>query len=188
MRECPHGREPKTQQPHYQEEDPSLISLVRREVWSSSTRMDILSSAERSKRMALIRSRDTKPELRVRTTLRVMADSFRSHVSGLPGRPDFVLNRLKKAIFVRGCFWHGHKDCRNSRMPKSRIDYWRPKISGNQLRDRRRMTQLRRLGWSVAVIWECQTRDASSLRMRLEQFLTKPRDRPAPKKRRTNKS
>lgn len=150
--------------------------------------MDILTTAGRSERMALIRSRNTRPELRVRSIFRAMARRFRSHVSDLPGRPDFVLDQLKKAIFVHGCFWHGHSGCRNGRMPKSRIDYWRPKIASNQLRDRRRISQLRRLGWSVMVVWECQTRNMSALRKRLEQFLAAPKSRRSLKKRHPKRS
>jgi DNA mismatch endonuclease (patch repair protein) len=137
--------------------------------------MDTLTTAERSKQMALIRSKNTKPELLVGAVVRSHGYRFRLHCSDLPGKPDLVFPKLKKVIFVHGCFWHGHK-CRLGRVPKSHKDYWVGKIIGNHKRDLRTLRLLRRSGWNYLVLWEChlRKRNLSQLSSRILRFLEKP--------------
>src|SRR5260221_4542098 len=121
--------------------------------------MDTLTLAERSKRMGLIRGADTKPELRVRSIVHRCGYRYRLHVSGLPGKPDLVFPRLRKVIFVHGCFWHRHLGCSLARLPKSRLSFWLPKLTGNRQRDIRNIARLRRSGCKVKVIWESEPND-----------------------------
>lgn len=131
---------------------------------------DLLSPLARSALMARIRGKDTQPELIVRRLLHAMGHRFRLHRPDLPGTPDIVLPGQKKAVLVHGCFWHGH-GCAAGRLPKSRLEFWVPKIAGNRARDARNLRALRRSGWSVAVVWGCQTRDLRRLERRLRRFL-----------------
>lgn len=135
---------------------------------------DRLTKARRSVNMARIRSKGTKPELTVRRLVYAMGYRYRLHVSGLPGKPDLVFPALRKIILVHGCFWHRHRCAEGQRVPKSRLEYWGPKIAGNTRRDRRNRAHLRRLGWDVLVIWECHTSMSglSKLQRRLERFLS----------------
>lgn len=116
----------------------------------------------RSAQMALIKGRDTKPEMRVRRALHAAGLRYRLHVKSLPGKPDLILRSRRAALFVHGCFWHQHRDpsCKLARMPKSKLDFWRPKLEGNRLRDARKRRELEDLGWSVVEVWECQTGEA----------------------------
>jgi DNA mismatch endonuclease (patch repair protein) len=133
--------------------------------------MDFLTTSERSRRMALIRKRDTSPEITVRSIVHRLGYRFRVHVRRLPGTPDLVFTRLRKIIDVRGCFWHSHS-CRRLRPRVStRTEYWHPKLQRNVQRDRRNQRALRALGWEVFVVWECETRDAERLIRRLQRFL-----------------
>jgi DNA mismatch endonuclease (patch repair protein) len=100
-----------------------------------------------------------------------MGYRYRLHVATLPGKPDLVLPRLKKIIEVRGCFWHQHKGCIDSHIPKSRTEYWRPKLTGNRQRDNKNEKQLRAAGWRLLTLWECEVRDVARLRKRLLAFL-----------------
>lgn len=113
----------------------------------------------RSAQMALIKARDTKPELKVRRAVHAAGLRYRLHAKDLPGRPDLVFRSRRIAVFVHGCFWHQHPDpsCRLARMPKSRLEFWRPKLEGNRQRDLRTRGELEALGWSVLEVWECQT-------------------------------
>jgi DNA mismatch endonuclease (patch repair protein) len=121
--------------------------------------------------MRAIRARDTKPELKVRQALRAAGYAgYRLHRRDLPGRPDIVFPGRRKLIFVHGCFWHGHECKEGVRRPKSRADYWLPKISGNQERDVRNREILRASGWDVMTVWECETADPR-LQQRLGEFL-----------------
>jgi DNA mismatch endonuclease (patch repair protein) len=124
----------------------------------------------RSALMARIRSRDTKPEIAVRRLLHSLGYRFRLHRRDLPGRPDIVLPRHRLAIFVHGCFWHQHPDCRLASRPKTRQDYWGPKLAGNVSRDQIAQESLRSLGWRVAVVWECDTRKPIALLQRVESL------------------
>ena len=116
---------------------------------------DVFSPKKRSEVMSAIRSKNTKPEIRVRSELHRKGYRFRLHVKDLPGKPDLVLPKYRTAIQVRGCFWHGHT-CSDGHLPKSRQEYWIPKLEKNKLRDSQRDTELRNLGWSVLVVWECE--------------------------------
>lgn len=133
--------------------------------------MDTLKPEERSKRMSLVRSKDTKPELAVRRWLHARGYRYRLHANKLPGRPDLVFPARKKALFVHGCFWHRHEDCALARLPKSRLEFWVPKLEANAARDRQKIEALRSLGWDVLVVWECELRDMEALGTRIIRFL-----------------
>lgn len=105
--------------------------------------------------MAAIKSRNTSPELVVRRALHKAGFRFRLHRRDLPGRPDIVLPKHRTLVFVNGCFWHGHENCSLFRLPKSRTDFWKAKITGNQARDARDLAELEHLGWRTIVVWEC---------------------------------
>lgn len=125
----------------------------------------------RSAQMARIRSRNTKPEIAVRKTLHALGYRFRLHRRDLPGKPDVVLPRHKLVIFVHGCFWHQHEDCQLASKPKTRQDYWAPKLAGNVARDKAAQESLKSSGWRVAVIWECDTRRPETLLRRIESMV-----------------
>lgn len=137
--------------------------------------MDTLSPRERSARMAKVRGKGSKPEMLVRRLVHAMGFRYRLHDRRLPGSPDLVFPKLRKAVFVHGCFWHRHPDihCKLARMPKTRLDFWRPKLQGNRERDLRHEGQLEALGWQIFVVWECQMRDKEQLENDLRAFLTK---------------
>lgn len=124
-------------------------------------------SAERSAQMALVRGRDTKPEMRVRRALHAAGLRYRLHAKGLPGRPDLIFPSRRVAVFVHGCFWHRHPDpdCKLARLPKSRLDFWVPKLEGNRARDERNKAELEALGWTVIELWECQSKDGDLLQI-----------------------
>lgn len=126
---------------------------------------------DRSDVMRAVKGRDTTPERLVRGLLRPLAPGYRLCRRDLPGAPDIVYIGRKKAIFVHGCFWHGHDCRRGARMPKTNGDYWRRKIAGNRERDAKILTQYAAMGWSVLTIWECETRDRQQLARRLEDFI-----------------
>jgi len=130
---------------------------------------DTLTPAQRSERMSRVRGKDTKPELIVRRVVRALGYRYRLHAKNLPGKPDIVFPLRRRVIFVHGCFWHRHVNC--GRIPKSRLDFWAPKLESNKLRDARNRRQLRKLGWRSLVVWECQTKDLSALEARIIRFL-----------------
>jgi len=131
--------------------------------------MDTLTRAQRSERMSLIRSKDTKPEIAVRRIVHGMGYRYRLHDKELPGHPDMVFRSRSKVIFVHGCFWHLHRNC--CRPPKSRREYWKPKLESNAARDRRTRRQLIRMGWRSLVIWECELVDRDKLERKVGRFL-----------------
>lgn len=133
--------------------------------------VDPLSPAERSAHMRRIRKRDTKPELVVRRLAHALGLRFRLHRRDLPGTPDLVFPRHRKAIWVHGCFWHQHEGCRLARQPKSRLEYWLPKLARNVNRDRVSRQRIEDSGWQALVIWECETEDSDLVMSRLEDFL-----------------
>ena len=133
--------------------------------------VDRLSPEARSQLMAAIGSKDTAPELAVRRLLHALGFRFRLHRRDLPGTPDIVLPGRRKAIFVHGCFWHGHPGCRFATRPATRPEFWAEKIGRNQTRDRIAVARLRRLGWSVATVWECSLRRPEHVAARLYRFL-----------------
>ncbi|MBI2423555.1 MAG: DNA mismatch endonuclease Vsr [Candidatus Hydrogenedentes bacterium] len=134
---------------------------------------DKLTPAERSENMRRIASKNTSPELAVRSAAHRLGYRFRLHRKDLPGKPDLVFPRLGKVIFVHGCFWHQHKKaaCKDARLPKSRREYWVPKLTRNVERDKSNQRRLRRLGWKCLILWECEVKDAERLERRLLQFL-----------------
>lgn len=124
----------------------------------------------RSQMMARIRSKNTKPEVRVRSALHALGLRFRNHVGDLPGRPDIANKTHKWAIFVHGCFWHSHAGCRLASSPKSNVGYWAEKLARNQARDTEKIAALESYGYHVLVVWECDARDDNRLRRELEAF------------------
>lgn len=116
---------------------------------------DRLTPAQRHRCMSQIRSKNTKPELLVRRWLWQHGYRYRLNVRGVPGKPDIVMRRYRTAIFVNGCFWHGHEGCKKFKMPKSNVEFWRTKINRNQERDQQNYQILQENGWQVIVIWEC---------------------------------
>jgi DNA mismatch endonuclease (patch repair protein) len=120
--------------------------------------------------MQAVRSKNTQPELLVRKILTALGYRYRLHGTNLPGRPDIVFPGREKAIFVHGCFWHFH-GCKNGQLPKSREDYWEPKLQKNKRRDALKARELKRLGWKVLVIWQCQLKATSSISEKLVEFL-----------------
>lgn len=121
--------------------------------------------------MARVRAKDTRPEMMVRRLVYSMGYRYRLHDRSLPGTPDLVFRRAHKLIFVHGCFWHRHAGCALARWPKSRTSFWRKKLLANKERDRLNLRRLRRAGWSVLVVWECQLAKPLPLRKLLGGFL-----------------
>jgi DNA mismatch endonuclease (patch repair protein) len=124
---------------------------------------DVFTKSKRSEVMSRIKGSNTKPELAVRSLLHRMGYRFRLHKTVLPGKPDIVLSRFKTVIFVHGCFWHRHKDCRFAYTPKSRTDFWLKKLESNVIRDIQVKSDLELLGWRVITVWECELRDMDLL-------------------------
>jgi DNA mismatch endonuclease (patch repair protein) len=123
--------------------------------------------------MSLIRAVDTGPEMVIRRLVHGLGFRYRLHDRSLPGTPDLVFASRRKVIFVHGCFWHRHGDrkCKLARMPKSRLDFWFPKLEGNRLRDKRVSRELTRQSWEVLTIWECQLVNMSSVSQQIRAFL-----------------
>ena len=132
----------------------------------------LLSRAGRSRLMSRIRSTNTAPERVVRCTAFSMGFRFRIHDPRLPGKPDIVFRAKRKVVFVNGCFWHQHRGCKDCQVPAKRTAYWTAKFQATKLRDRQARAALRRAGWSVLTIWECETRQPARLRTLLAEFLT----------------
>lgn len=134
---------------------------------------DIVDSETRSRMMSGIRGKNTKPEMTVRRVLHAMGYRYRLHARELPGKPDIVFRRRRLAIFVHGCFWHRHPDssCKLARMPKSRVEFWEPKLEGNRTRDEADVAALMAMGWKVLLVWECQLGNLESLKSTLLQFI-----------------
>ncbi len=132
---------------------------------------DKLSPERRSWNMSRIRGRNTGPEVRVRSLIHRLGYRFSLRRSDLPGKPDIVLPRRRLAIFVHGCFWHRHRNCRNSVIPKTRKDFWLAKLESNVRRDRSNASAVRRLGWRTSVVWECELEDEPKLTRRILKLL-----------------
>ncbi|WP_082085927.1 very short patch repair endonuclease [Pseudomonas sp. 21] len=124
--------------------------------------------------MKSVKQKNTRPELLTRRLLHRLGVRFRLHGKDLPGTPDIVLPRHRTVIFVHGCFWHRHANCRYASTPKTRQHYWLPKFYANVERDLRKTAQLEALGWRVLVVWECETRDLNRLEGRLRQDFSLP--------------
>lgn len=135
--------------------------------------MDIVSKLVRSRIMAAIKSKDTTPEILVRSIAHRLGYRFRLHAKDLPGHPDLVFRSRKKVIFVHGCFWHQHSSakCADGRMPKSNRPYWRAKLLRNVARDKRSLAALKAARWKTLIIWECETQNRDRLVRVLTKFL-----------------
>jgi DNA mismatch endonuclease (patch repair protein) len=135
--------------------------------------MDTLTPAQRSERMSRVQGKGSAAERLVRSLVHRMGYRFRLHGAKLPGKPDLVFPGRRKIIFVHGCFWHRHPDpdCRLARLPKSRQDFWVPKLEGNRARDERNLVALEALGWKSLELWECGLRDTASLENEIRTFL-----------------
>ena len=136
--------------------------------------MDVHSPQQRSRNMSAIRGKDTKPEMVVRSITHGLGYRYRLHRRDLPGVPDLVFPKLRKIVNVHGCFWHMHRCRYGSVTPKTNVEFWHNKRVGNVTRDRKVLKCLRTSGWSVLVVWECETKDISVLRGRLQEFLETP--------------
>lgn len=137
--------------------------------------VDIISKERRSWNMSRIRSKNTQPEILVRSMLHRIGLRFRLYARNLPGRPDIVLSRWRRVVFVHGCFWHRHPGCRFAYTPKSRVRFWKRKFRENVVRDTIRIRKLRMQGWRVHVIWECETRNVPRLEKKLSTLFGRSR-------------
>ncbi|UXJ50814.1 very short patch repair endonuclease [Pseudomonas citronellolis] len=126
--------------------------------------MDRLTEAQRQLCMRHNKSKNTRPELTVRSICHAMGLRFRLHNKKLPGTPDLTLRKYNACIFVHGCFWHAHENCKLSSTPKTRKEYWLDKLSKNVERDKNNISKLIQLGWRVIVIWECETKNPENLK------------------------
>ena len=133
--------------------------------------MDTLTVAERSARMSLIRSKDTGPEMTVRHIFRLMGFHYRLHSNELPGHPDIVFRKYGKVVFIHGCFWHQHAPCTQYRMPKTKKEFWLPKLKANKMRDMLNQSLLAKMGYKVLIIWECELRMANRLQEKIIHFM-----------------
>lgn len=124
---------------------------------------DVMTPAQRSRAMSKVRGKDTGIEKFVRSQLHRKGFRFRKHVANLPGRPDIVLPKYNTVIFVHGCFWHGHENCKASKLPETRREFWEKKISGNVTRDTKHIEALSAIGWKVLIIWECSLKYKSTV-------------------------
>ena len=137
---------------------------------------DTRTPQQRRQIMQAVKTTSTGPELAVRRLLFSLDYRFRLHRKDLPGRPDIVFSGRRKAIFIHGCYWHGH-GCTKGQLPKSHLEYWGPKIAGNIARDKRNLADLSALGWESLVIWQCEIADSVALTARLRTFLDAPKIR-----------
>lgn len=139
--------------------------------------MDTLTQEERSERMSRVKAKDTKPEMAVRSLVHRLGFRYRLHDHNLPGTPDLVFTRTMRLVFVHGCFWHRHKGCALARMPKTRVAFWKRKLEGNRKRDSRNQNKLRKEGWRLLVIWDCQLKDVAAVTRTVKRFLGRTRSR-----------
>jgi DNA mismatch endonuclease (patch repair protein) len=133
--------------------------------------MDVFDKDKRSRVMAKVKNKNTKPELLVRSLLHRMGYRFRIHRKDLPGNPDITLPKYKAVIFVHGCFWHGHEGCPKAKRPQSNMEFWDEKLNENIDRDKKVVYELERMGWRVLVIWTCEINDVDALSQRVESFM-----------------
>jgi DNA mismatch endonuclease (patch repair protein) len=139
---------------------------------------DVHTSAQRSFNMSRIRGSHTAPEMRVRRMLHALGFRYRLHGKSLPGKPDLVFARARAVLFVHGCFWHMHRCKYGKPVPTTNVSFWAEKRRGNVARDKRNRAALKRAGWRVFEVWECQTRDEESLRAKLEPLIAFLRHQP----------
>jgi DNA mismatch endonuclease (patch repair protein) len=134
-------------------------------------RKDVLTKLERSQLMARVGQKNTKPELVVRSFLHANGFRYRLHRKDLPGSPDIVFPARMKVIFIHGCFWHRHKNCKYSTKPGTRTDFWEAKFVANVKRDINNLRLLKKLGWKADIVWECETKNLETLAKRIYRFL-----------------
>jgi DNA mismatch endonuclease (patch repair protein) len=144
----------------------ALVNWVR-----ETPEVDRMSPELRSSLMGRIRSTDTGPEMIVRRVVHGLGFRYRLHLAGLPGRPDLVFRSKKKIILVNGCFWHQHPNCPRAFKPSSHRPFWEAKLTSNVNRDKLVCAALKKLGWKVCIVWECETKDLSGLETRMLRFL-----------------
>lgn len=133
--------------------------------------MDKFSKAKRAEIMRAVKGKNTLPELQVRRLLHSLSFRFRLHRRDLPGCPDIVLPKHRICIFVHGCFWHQHPGCKRAALPSSNVDFWSVKLQKNVLRDKENIKKLNGLGWKVAIIWECETKNPQGLMLLVNSIL-----------------
>lgn len=133
--------------------------------------MDHLTAKQRSWNMSRIRGADTKPEILVRSMLHRAGYRFRKNVKPFPGKPDIVLPKYRTVIFVHGCFWHRHKGCKQATMPSTNIEFWQKKFAANIANDKKHARELRKLGWKVITVWECEITNKDKLIQKLDESL-----------------
>jgi len=121
--------------------------------------------------MSRIRNKHTKPEIAVRKLLRGLGFQYKLHIKNMPGKPDIIVSKHKAAIFINGCFWHQHKNCKKAIMPKTNLRYWKKKLINNVSKQKKDLSLLRKSGWKSLVIWECQIRRPAFLKNRIEKTL-----------------
>ncbi len=134
---------------------------------------DTISPKHRSWNMSRVKSKDTKPEIKIRSMFHAQGFRFRKNVKNLPGVPDIVLPKYKSIVFVHGCFWHQHKGCVKSHIPKSNVEFWTIKLGKNVVRDKKHNKELKQAGWRILTIWECEIKDLVKLERKLKKFLKK---------------
>lgn len=132
---------------------------------------DIVTPEQRSQNMSRIKGRNTKPEMIVRSTCHDLGLRYRLHRKDLPGTPDLVFPKHRLCLFVHGCFWHRHAGCKYAYTPKSRLDFWLPKLAKNVERDMKAKRALEVSGWRVSIIWECQTKNRDTLRAEIQKLI-----------------
>jgi DNA mismatch endonuclease (patch repair protein) len=135
---------------------------------------DVFTPEKRSAVMRRVKGKDTSPELKVRRLLRRLGVGYRLHRADLPGRPDIAMPGRKLALFVHGCFWHGHDCARGARTPKANRPYWEAKIARNRARDLEHRAALEAMGWRTVTLWECELKDEGQLEERLREELAPP--------------
>ncbi len=132
---------------------------------------DTLTPAQRSERMSRVRGKNTAPEMKLRRLIHGMGYRYRLHVGGLPGKPDLVFPSRHAVIFMHGCFWHRHANCKLARLPKSKLDFWETKLEENRQRDLRYRERLMAMGWRVLIVWECELQNLDHVSRVVREFL-----------------
>lgn len=137
--------------------------------------VDFVTKEKRSEIMRAVGTKNTRPEIRLRSIIHSLGYRFRLHRKELPGTPDLVFPKYKKVVFVHGCFWHGHEGCPKARLPKSNTEYWKNKIENNRARDQRTIDELEALGWKSSVVWQCEIKkkNEDKLKENIQGFLSK---------------
>ena len=134
---------------------------------------DIFSKAKRSEVMSKVTAKDTRPEVKIRKYLFSKGFRYRKNDKRFPGKPDIVLPKYKIVIFVHGCFWHGHKNCKKSTLPQTNYEFWKNKIQGNTERDKSNQKQLKKLGWKIIVVWQCQIKNRELFEKTMKRIVQK---------------